>query len=401
MSKLTRIWKRGIRPQLLAACKQNVVAAPKSAVTAADVVNRYAQVKYVADPVRSDLALPAREIIDSGGHLKALRDAQGGSGQQSLVQEATHVKRLDFAIAGPARIAGNDGAVISPDNALIADVSGVKFQSGDILDPLSTGHLKPAIATEHPVALATCWRSDNYYHWLVDGLARLRLTEPHITPETRVYAPQRKHFQRQSLACLGYAADRIVTAKYAAHIESQRVVAPASSTQNSCREDIDFLHNRFTGALTGDRCERIFLSRRKRGIRALLNESEVLACLKPLGFRRVLLEDLPFAEQVKLFHSAEVVVAPHGAGLANLAFCQAGANVLEITTPYRVYGYHCFWEIAHYRDLNYRALVGQPVNARDIDLSIGPGDSDIVAPPEQVLAHVHQLLDTPGKAAAA
>lgn len=401
MSKLTRIWKRGIRPRLLAARKQDMVAAPHCVVMSADVVDRFAAASWVSQPVGSDLVLPSREITDPGGHLAALRASQNSTARQTLIQEATRVQHHHFAIQAPARIAGSDGAVISPDNELIADVSGVKFQSGDILDPLSTGCLKPAIRTQLPVALATCWRSDNYYHWLIDGLARLRLIEPYITPETRIYAPQRKHFQRQSLACLGYPADRILTAKYATHVQSQSVLVAASSTQNSCQEAIDFLNRRFTHSLSRKRSERIFLSRRKRGIRALLNENEVLDRLKPLGFRRVLLEDLAFADQVELFHSAEVVVAPHGAGLANLAFCQAGASVLEITTPYRVYGYHCFWEIAHYRSLNYRALVAQPVNARDTDLSVGPGDSDIIAPPEQVLAQVHQLLGTHGKLEAA
>jgi capsular polysaccharide biosynthesis protein len=55
------------------------------------------------------------------------------------------------------------------------------------------------------------------------------------------------------------------------------------------------------------------------------------------GFSTHMLEDLSFDEQITLFSQAEFVVAPHGAGLANLLFCQPGTKVLELCpeTEYR------------------------------------------------------------------
>ncbi|MGL5075704.1 MAG: glycosyltransferase family 61 protein, partial [Waterburya sp.] len=42
--------------------------------------------------------------------------------------------------------------------------------------------------------------------------------------------------------------------------------------------------------------------------------------LEPLGFAIYILEEMSYLEQVKLFAQAQVIVAPHGAGLTNLIF---------------------------------------------------------------------------------
>lgn len=390
MSRITKIWKRGLRPRLLAAVKRNVVPAPICAVSASQIVQGHPAADYLVLPSSTTTTLPARTIVDPEGQLTRFLSEHASPNTNNSEQSNFHHE--DFAIAFPGRIAGNDGAVISPANELVADVSGVHFRSGDILDPLTAGQLARPTDLDHPVALLSCWRSDNYYHWLIDALPRLRHLEGSMTPDTKIYVPARKRYQRQSIAALGFRSEQIIAAKYSTHVASPRVMAASRRTQSCSQADCDYLHQRFTQGLSCQPSQRIFLSRRRRGIRSLVNEREIYSLLKPLGFRRVLLEDLAFDQQVKLFHSAEAIVAPHGAGLANLVFAQSGAQVLEITTPYRLYGYHCFYEIAHYRQQNYRALIANPVNARDVGLTTAPGDSDIHAPPQHVLQQVREML---------
>ena len=48
------------------------------------------------------------------------------------------------------------------------------------------------------------------------------------------------------------------------------------------------------------------------------------------SFRAACIEELLFEEQVSLFMWADVVVLAHGAAMANLFFCRAGASVLEV-----------------------------------------------------------------------
>lgn len=46
------------------------------------------------------------------------------------------------------------------------------------------------------------------------------------------------------------------------------------------------------------------------------------------GFESVLLEELSFKESLRVFREAEVIVGPHGAGWANLLFCNSAAKAL-------------------------------------------------------------------------
>ena len=50
------------------------------------------------------------------------------------------------------------------------------------------------------------------------------------------------------------------------------------------------------------------------------NEDALVELLEGYGFRSVQLEKLPFEEQVALFHRAEIVLGPHGAGLGTIFF---------------------------------------------------------------------------------
>ncbi|MDE2402196.1 MAG: glycosyltransferase family 61 protein [Burkholderiales bacterium] len=67
--------------------------------------------------------------------------------------------------------------------------------------------------------------------------------------------------------------------------------------------------------------------RRNAGLRKLINDQEISNLLSAAGFDIVSPEQLSFAEQVRLFSGAELVIGPTGAAMANLIFCQPGARV--------------------------------------------------------------------------
>lgn len=80
--------------------------------------------------------------------------------------------------------------------------------------------------------------------------------------------------------------------------------------------------------------KKVFLSRRKT--RTLANEAEIETVLAARGFRTIYAEDLPAADQMRLFREAEEVVAVHGAALAPLLYCPPGARprrLIELLAP--------------------------------------------------------------------
>ena len=56
------------------------------------------------------------------------------------------------------------------------------------------------------------------------------------------------------------------------------------------------------------------------------------AVLAPLGFRPIVPGEMSVKEQIAVFSRAKVIVAPHGAALANLAFAPPGAALVEIVS---------------------------------------------------------------------
>src|SRR5205823_4103252 len=95
-----------------------------------------------------------------------------------------------------------------------------------------------------------------------------------------------------------------------------------------------------------------------RGVsaRQVLNEDDVLAVVESAGFEALFLEGRAVREQAALFAGADVVVAPHGAALANLVFCRPGTAVVELmgTNTASTWYARLSWR----RRLNYRMVMG-------------------------------------------
>jgi capsular polysaccharide biosynthesis protein len=83
----------------------------------------------------------------------------------------------------------------------------------------------------------------------------------------------------------------------------------------------------------------------------------VMERIAPLGFRKVTLSGMSVSEQCELFSSAEVVVAPHGAGLTNLLFCREGTRVVEIFPP--TYINPGYWVLANHLGLEYYCSIAE------------------------------------------
>jgi len=96
---------------------------------------------------------------------------------------------------------------------------------------------------------------------------------------------------------------------------------------------------------------KIYLSRRDAPRRRMVNESELTARLKSMGFEVWRMEGMTIAEQQDLFGSAAVVIAEHGAALTNIVWCPKGATVVDIhpTVP----AMPCFKIMADQRGLRY------------------------------------------------
>ena len=100
--------------------------------------------------------------------------------------------------------------------------------------------------------------------------------------------------------------------------------------------------------LQGPRNRRLLVAR-KGPTRTIHNLDQVQAFLSRYDFETVYLEGLSMAEQIMLFQSAEFIISPHGAGLANLLFCEPGTKVIELMPSVELRPF--FWMISEKLDL--------------------------------------------------
>ena len=78
---------------------------------------------------------------------------------------------------------------------------------------------------------------------------------------------------------------------------------------------------------------RLYISRSDAPDRRIANEAELLRGLADLGFERATLSDKSVPEQIRLFQTADIVLAPHGAGNTNILFAPSDCLVTEIMGP--------------------------------------------------------------------
>ncbi len=206
--------------------------------------------------------------------------------------------------------------------------------------------LKNPTKVEGRVAMITQDGWYCYFHWLTEVLGRLILLEDAGVEYDWLYVTNHFSFMRELLELWGVDAQKIIQPlgkdKYIEADElivpslvatvSPRIVRPlASYVQPWVVERIREKLLPFA-SLNPDGKEkekRIFISRKDAHMRRVLNEDEVFALFEPLGFKRYDLSFLSVQQQMRLFHGADIVVASHGAGLANLLFARPGTRVIE------------------------------------------------------------------------
>jgi capsular polysaccharide biosynthesis protein len=104
-----------------------------------------------------------------------------------------------------------------------------------------------------------------------------------------------------------------------------------------------------------ERPSRIYVGR--RGTREVTNQNAVDAVLARHGITTVHPREHSLGVQVALFQNADLVVGPHGAGLANIVFAASGTQVVEIFSSN--YVNVCNASIASRLDLHYSYLIGK------------------------------------------
>ena len=219
----------------------------------------------------------------------------------------------------------------------------------------------------------------NYFHWMVDCLSRVDLLGD-LAEYTAIVLPAvTKSFQELTLRELQLDCP-LVHASQGDTIRAEEIVIPTARRPTHFQVAswmVEFLRAAFLPiAAPIETPRRVFISRGQRGLRTLLNEGDVVQELKARGFETVFLENMSLSAQVATLCNAEAVVAPHGAGLTNAAFCNPGTKVIEIFSPHYLGG--LFFSLSRHAGCEYRFILGSP---SEFDCALNKNSQDILVDP--------------------
>ena len=193
----------------------------------------------------------------------------------------------------------------------------------------------------HPndvVLLCNSWNS-GYFHWVTESLSRLEGVEAYeqatgIRP-TLLLDPNPTDFQIESLKLAGYSESDWITWDCNRGIV-ENLIVPTNRREADYSSyslfDPSWLRRTLRPSAIkkidqSNFSERVYISRSDASSRRVVNEEAVLEMLESRGFEKYNLALMSVAETIALFEQAEIIVAPHGAGLTDIIYADDAAIV--------------------------------------------------------------------------
>ena len=235
--------------------------------------------------------------------------------------------------------------------------------------------------------------NENYFHWMYDVLPRFALCEKtsdlnkvdfFLLPDTI------KKFQQESLDILNISKEKRISSKSFRHITCSELIVtdhPYVITNNASN-DIqniplwisEWLKEKYTSNEINNKSispKKIYIDRsdstsNTKALRLIINENEVKQFLKKNGFENIILGNMHFRDQVKIFNNAEIIIGLHGAGFANLCYCKPGTKIIEFksTTDGKMFENLAISNSLVYKSINSEAIKFKVAQYGHINVSI-------------------------------
>lgn len=295
---------------------------------------------------------------------------------ECLTRTEAVVERYDFPVGFPPRFRRSKAfderhayrlhdVLLSPHSGLIWLPGGPVLEEsyGSLIRSLGWGDVRhePLLPvrrlTGRPVVT---FAPTGYYHWLLEVLPAAVFALS-VEPEALLLMPRSVPAYVLTAAEHLVGPSRIVRLDDIAHVESCVLAAIEPMSGFVQRAEIDRLRAVFP-ADPAD-VDAVYVSRLKNSKRALSNEAEVECAMRQAGVTVVYAQDLSFEEQRALFAGARTVIAPHGAGLANLVWAQRAERVIEIFPD--SWFNDCYARLSRNLGIDYDYVVASPVAPLD------------------------------------
>ena len=211
---------------------------------------------------------------------------------------------------------------------------------------------------------------NNYAHWMLDVLPRIKLllSKMLISEIKNIYVTKLNKFQNQSFSYLGLKSFKIIDPNIFRHVKADQIISVSHpyyfkktwfyAQSNLPSWIIKFLRDDISKKVKSKKksYKRIFIDRSDslQNHSKLINNNEVIKYLKSKRFKCLRLTELNLKDQISIFKNCNTIIAPHGAGLTNIAFCKKNTKVIEII-PHDNKNY-LFKRISKINKLKYKSI---------------------------------------------
>lgn len=216
--------------------------------------------------------------------------------------------------------------------------------------------------------------SNLYSHWLLDLLPKIKIITEAGYDIARDFDRiivnfYGSAFKRESFKLLGiddskvwdykthpkfFVADHLVTVT----APRTRLFTPAWVA--------DFVNDLFSSGKAEEMPSKVYISRSKGNTRRILNEAVFIEKIAALGYKTYYCEDHSVATTAAVIRNATHIIAPHGAGLANIIFATPGTRVLELFCAHLSPE---FYKMSLSRGLDYKAIQIQGDKGQRVDVA--------------------------------
>lgn len=217
---------------------------------------------------------------------------------------------------------------------------GVLRLNGNCLD-IDYGARSAALGWTGPVIyekqVACLWSHPwmGYYHWIIDVAPKIALFQDALGLNLEncklCFPTSGQDFEKEVIELLRVPTEQIIDTRKYKMIHSKCAGFVRLPGWCEIQPAAKLLRERLINSSGPPVGSKIYVSR--AGRRQCTNENQLRTLLEKHGF--LYLEDRPrtVREQIGIFRGAKIVIAPHGAALTNLLWCEPKTKVIELFNP--------------------------------------------------------------------
>lgn len=216
--------------------------------------------------------------------------------------------------------------------------------------------------------------SNLYSHWLLDLLPKIKMVTDAGYDINRDFDRIIVNFygggfKKESFQLLGIESSKVWD--YKTHpkffVADELVTVTAPRARLFTPDWVtDFVNKLFSREKSYDMPSKVYISRSKGNSRRILNEALFVEHISSLGYKTYYCEDHSIATTAAVIRNATHIIAPHGAGLANIIFAKPKTKVFELFCAHLSPE---FYKISLAKKLDYHAIQVPSAHGNMIDIA--------------------------------